>query len=367
MINLFKPEMGKDELEALRPIFESGWIGLGPKTKEFEVQFAKYLGVKYVVGVNSATAALDMSLKLLNIGHGDEVIVPTVTFVSTAHVVMYNHALPIFVDVDKDLLMDLEDVKRKITSRTKAIIPVHYGGRSLDINKLKKIAKGTPVIEDAAHASGSSFNGKKCGGFGTMGCFSFHAVKNLAMGDGGAIVTNNKEFYNRAQKLRWLGIDKSTWDRSDNNKSYWWEYDVSEVGLKCHMNDIAASIGLVQLEKLDKMNARRKQIAEMYFRGLNRLSYVTLPMNDTDISKSSWHLYCIKCKQRNELSVYLKENDIMTGVHYKPIHLYNCYGNITSLPNSEKYFKEILSLPMYPSLSDDEVNIVINKIWNFYK
>lgn len=365
MINLFKPYYGDEELEILRDIFKSGWIGLGPRTEQFEKEFAKYINCKYVVGLNSATAALDIALKLLNINHGDEVIVPTITFVSTAHVVMYNLATPIFVDVDQNLLIDLEDVKRKITSRTKAIIPVHYAGRSVDMDELNKIAKGIPIIEDAAHAAGSSFNGKKCGSFSAIGCFSFHAVKNLAMGDGGAITTDNKEFYERAKKLRWLGIDKNTWDRTDNNKSYWWEYDVSEIGLKCHMNDINASIGLVQLRKLDEMNARRKQIAKMY-EGLKDLSQVITPMMDTNNSKSSWHIYCIKCQQRDDLSIYLKEKDIMTGVHYKPIHLYKCYGNIPSLPNSEKYFKEIMSLPMHPALTNDEVNTVINKIYSFY-
>lgn len=366
MINLFKPHYGNEELESLRDIFKSGWIGLGPRTEQFEKEFAKYINCKYVIGLNSGTAALDIALKLLNINHGDEVIVPTVTFVSTAHVVMYNLATPIFVDVDQNLLIDLEDVKRKITPRTKAIIPVHYAGRSVDMNKLNEIVGSIPVIEDAAHAAGSSYYGKKCGSFGIMGCFSFHAVKNLAMGDGGAIATDNEEFYERAKKLRWLGIDKGTWDRTDNNKSYWWEYDVSEIGLKCHMNDINASIGLVQLRKLDKMNARRKQIAEMYSEGLKDLSQVITPIMDTDNSKSSWHIYCIKCQQRNSLSIYLKEKNITTGVHYKPIHLYKCYGNIPNLPRSEKYFKVIMSLPIYPALTNDEVDAVINEIYSFY-
>ncbi|HUW43734.1 MAG TPA: DegT/DnrJ/EryC1/StrS family aminotransferase, partial [Bacillota bacterium] len=229
MINLFKPNLGKEELDALKPVFESGWIGLGPKTEEFEIKFAEYIGTKYAIGLNSATAALDLSLKLLNINHGDQVIVPTITFVSTAHVVAYNLATPIFVDVDKNLLIDAEDVKRKITSKTKAIIPVHYSGRPVDMDKLKKVAGEIPIIEDAAHAVGSKYKEKNCGNLGTLGCFSFHAVKNLTMGDGGAITTNNKEFYERAKRLRWLGIDKGTWDRTEDNLSYWWEYDVTEI------------------------------------------------------------------------------------------------------------------------------------------
>lgn len=379
MISLFKPMLGQEELDALKPIFESGWIGLGPKTAEFEEKFAEYIGTKYAVGVNSATAALDLSLKLLNIGYGDQVIVPTITFVSTAHVVAYNLATPIFVDVDENLSIDIEDVRRKITPRTRAIIPVHYSGRPVDMDRLKEVAGHIPIVEDAAHACGSIYKGKRCGNLGFLGCFSFHAVKNLAMGDGGAITMNNEELYERAKKLRWLGIDKGTWDRTDGNKSYWWEYDVSEIGLKCHMNDISASIGLVQLYKLYGMNFRRGQIAQMYANKLRKIQQVVIPNLDTTetvVSNSSmdtsddsscWHIYCIKCRHRDALSVHLKERGIMTGVHYKPIHLYGCYGNVPSLPNSERYFKQILSLPIHPLLTDEEVNTVIEEIKDFYK
>ena len=367
MISLFKPFMGEEELDSLRVVFKSGWIGLGPKTEQFEKEFAEYIGCKYAVGLNSGTAALDLSLRLLNIKQGDEVILPTMTFVSTAHVVKHNRADPVFADVDENLLIDLEDVDRKITKRTKAIIPVHYAGRSVDIYGLRAIAGDIPIIEDAAHATGSIYRGRKCGSLGTMGCFSFHAVKNLAMGDGGAITTNDKAVYDRAKKLRWLGIDKGTWDRSDNNKSYWWEYSVDEIGLKCHMSDISAAIGLVQLSKLDWMNARRKQIAEMYTEGLADLSGVMTPEMDTEDSQSSWHIYCIKCARRDRLSEYLTERYITTGVHYKPIHLYKCYGNTPTLPKAEKYFKEILSLPMHPGLSPSDIDKVISTIHSFYE
>ncbi len=366
MIDLFKPQLGQEELDALKPIFESGWIGLGPKTEEFEEKFAEFIGTKYAVGVNSATAALDLSLKLLNIGYGDQVIIPTITFVSTAHVVAYNLATPIFVDVDENLSIDIEDVRRKITPRTKAIIPVHYSGRPVDMHKLEKVTGNIPIIEDAAHACGSVYKGKKCGNLGYLGCFSFHAVKNLAMGDGGAITMDNTKLYERAKKLRWLGIDKGTWDRTDRNKSYWWEYDVSEIGLKCHMNDIYDSIGLFQLKKLSVMNGYRRNVALLYSEGLKDVQQVVIPNMDTSDSRSSWHTYCIKCRHRDALSIHLKERNIMTGVHYKPIHLYGCYGNIPSLPNSERYFKQILSLPMHSLLTYNEVNIVIDEIRCFY-
>src|SRR5690606_11719888 len=180
--------MDEEEVEAVAEVLRSGWIGLGPRTSEFEKQFAEYVGAQWCVGLNSCTAALDLAVRLLRINHGDEVIVPTMTFVSTAHAVAYNLATPIFADVEERTLgIDLEDVARKITPRTRAIIPVHYGGRPVDMDGLREIAGGIPIIEDAAHAAGSVYKGKRCGSLSELACFSFHAVKNLAMGDGGAL------------------------------------------------------------------------------------------------------------------------------------------------------------------------------------
>ena len=366
MIQVFKPCMGQEEVDAVSKVLLSGWIGLGPKTAEFEERFSDYIGVDYTVGVNSATSALDLALKLLHINQGDEVIVPTVTFVSTAHVVAYNLGTPIFADVDPvTLSIDIEDVKRKISPRTKAIIPVHYGGRPCDMDSLKQAVGDIPIIEDAAHAAGAEYKGRKCGSIGDIGCFSFHAVKNLAMGDGGALTLNDKAMAERAKRLRWLGIDKGTWDRSEIDKSYWWEYCVDEVGLKCHMNDIMAAIGLVQLAKLDEMNARRKEVARRYTEAFSDVDWIETPLDDDEEYRSAWHIYCIKVDVRDELSVYLQENGIATGVHYKPIHLYNCYGNRPVLPVAEEVFKRILSLPMYPAMTDEEVNHVIDTIISF--
>jgi len=396
-IHLFKPYIGEEEIQAVSEVLRSGWIGLGPKVEEFENEFASYLTTPdsitkpKVIGLNSATAALDMALKLLGIRSGDEVIVPTMTFVSTAHVVVYNQAKPIFVDVDpKTLNLDFNDVARKITRNTRAIIPVHLTGRPVDITGLRHFlwdkigASNIPVIEDCAHACGSTYVSdnlvgstyeQKCGIFGDMAAFSFHAVKNLTMGDGGVLVVNNnnKRFNanllsERAKRLRWLGIDKSTWDRSKIEEQYWWEYLVDEIGLKCHMNDIMAAIGLVQLKKLEKMNRRRANIAELYDEGFMNIDWIERPSPDTWFTKSAWHIYMIKIKEginRNKLSKYLEDKGISTGVHYKPIHLYNCYGNKPSLPIAENIYKRILSLPMHPGLTDKEVDYVIDCVKNF--
>lgn len=366
MIQLFKPYMDETEIQAVAEVLRSGWIGLGPRTAEFEKQFAQYIGVPWVVGTNSATAALDLAAKLWSLNHGDEVIVPTMTFVSTAHAVAYNLATPIFADVNAtDLNINLDDVAQKITSRTRAIIAVHYGGRPVDMDGLRSVAGNIPIIEDAAHACGSEYKGRMCGSLGDLACFSFQAVKNLAMGDGGALALCNQSMAERAKRLRWLGIDKGTWDRTEADRSYWWEYYVDEIGLKCHMNDIMASIGLVQLAKLPSLNGRRRQIAEMYTEGLQDIPWLQTPPGDTAESKSSWHIYCIQCDYRDDLSVFLQTNGIETGVHYKPIHFYACYGNRPHLPVAEDLFGRILSLPMHPGLTDDDVNRIIETIHKF--
>ena len=369
MISLFKACMGEEEIQAVAQVLRSGWTGLGPKVEEFERKFGDYLlsGMPYsapnVVGLNSCTAALDLALKVFDIHRGDEVIVPTMTFVSTAHAVAYNLATPIFADVNYFTLnIDPEDVARKITQRTKAIICVHYGGRICDMKRLLEVAGNIPIIEDCAHACGSSRDGIKAGMFGDMACFSFHAVKNLSMGDGGALVCHDEETAARVKALRWLGIDKSTWDRTEANKRYWWEYQVNEIGLKCHMNDISAAIGIEQLKKLDAMNARRREIVKMY---REKLTQVNVPDYDPD---SSWHLFCVNAHPglRDELVEHLKAKGITTGVHYKPIHLYSCYGNRPSLPEAESAFLSIMSLPLHPGLTDEDVQTVIDAVEGFH-
>jgi len=368
MIQVFKPSYDNRELEAVAGVLKSGWVGLGPKTAEFEKAFASFCRVDHCVGLNSGTAALDMALKLLGLGEGHEVIIPTVTFVSGAHCVVNCGAVPVFADVNRETLnIDIDDVQRKISSRTRAIIPVHYGGWPVKMDELLEIAGEIPVIEDCAHATGSMYRGQPAGSMGIMGCFSFHAVKNIAMGEGGAIVMNDPSMARRAIKLRWLGIDRETWSRSQLGKPYWWEYSIDEIGVKSHMDDIHAAIGLVQLEKLEQANNRRRRITRLYRAGLSDMEQLDMPPLEDSESVSSWHIFEIKADRRDDLNVYLGSRGISTGVHYKPLHLYPCYGTQPSLPVAEEVFRRILTLPLYPDLTDEEVCTVIDAVREFYE
>jgi perosamine synthetase len=379
MIQVFKPSLGEEELEGLREIFKTGWIGLGPKTVEFENRFADYVGAKYAVGVNSATAALHLACLVLGIGPGDEVLVPTITFVSTAHAPAYCGATPVFVDIEPDTLnISLEDIQRKISSKTKAIIPVHYGGHACQMDQIWEIAQKNNllVIEDAAHACGSKYKGQPIGGLEPtdITTFSFHAVKNLATGDGGMITTNQIEIVRALKRSRWVGIDKSTWDRTEDitielesgihrYASYGWYYEINDLGYKYHMNDITAVIGLAQLNKLDKANDRRREITEFYNRAFEGVDWIERPV-EKEYTQSALHNYVIKTPYRDQLNSYLKEKGIATGVHYLPVHLQPFYRRQTkvTLPVAEQVWTQLLTLPLYPDLTDREVEFVIETI-----
>ena len=380
MIPLFKPSFGDEELEALREPFQTGWIGLGPKTAEFEQKFAQYVGAKHAVALNSATAALHLSLLAFDIKPGDEILVPPLTFISTVHAVLYCGATPVFVDICPDTLcIDVEDLKRKITPRSKAVMPVHYGGHPCEMDEIMAIAQEHHllIIEDAAHACGAEYKGHKIGSIGDTTCFSFHAVKNLATGDGGMITTNRLEIIRKLKRLRWVGIDKSTWERTEEvavesaagirkYASYGWYYEIHDLGFKFHMNDIAAAIGLVQLEKLDKTNAMRREICERYTRGLRDVPWLETPI-EHEYVRSAHHNYVIKTPYRDELNLYLRDKEIASGVHYMPAHLHPFYrSRVTAeVPVAEKEWKYILTIPLFPDLTDDQVDYIIETIRAF--
>ena len=367
MIPVFKPSYGPEELEALREPFESGWIGLGPKTRAFEERFAASLGIPYAVGVNSATAALHLSLIVAGV-EGAEVITTPMTFVSTNHAILYCNAIPVFADIEPDTLnIDPQDIERKVTPRTKAIVVVHYGGHSCDMEAILATARrhDLKVIEDAAHGCGGQYKGQALGTLGDFGCFSFHAVKNLATGDGGMIATRDEAAAARLRRLAWLGITRGTWDRAEG-KGYSWEYDVQELGFKCHMNDITAALGLVQLAKLDRTNARRRHLAERYTRLLAGLDWLETPV-EKGYARSAWHNYVIKVTDpvdRDPLMEYLKGQGISTGMHYIPNHLYRMYRPYVREPLAvaEAVWKRLITLPLFPDLADEQQDYVVAAI-----
>lgn len=370
MIPLFKPCMGTEEIEAVSQVLLSSWIGLGSKTREFEEKFASYIGVNHAVGVNSATAALHLALKVMNV-EGGEVISTPMTFISTNHAILYNHAIPVFCDIEADTLnIDATKIEALISEKTKAIIVVHYGGYSVDMDRVLQIAKryNLKVIEDAAHGCGGEYKNKKLGSIGNIGCFSFHAVKNLATGDGGMITTNDPEIYERLMKLRWLGITKDTWSREENDsKRYSWHYDVEELGFKYHMNDITAALGLVQLAKLDLMNQRRLEISKKYAESFSSLNYVEVPKIKDYMTMPACHNYVIKLDNRDGLNEYLKQKGISSGVHYIPSNHYNMYREYKEkTPISDDVWKKVLTLPLYPDLKPEQVEFIINSVREFF-
>lgn len=369
MIPVFKPSFGDEELEALRTPFSTGWIGLGPRTKEFETAFAEYIGVRYAVAVNSGTAALHLALMVAGIEDA-EVISTPITFVSTNHAILYNKGIPVFADVEADTVnIDAAEIRKAVTARTKAVVVVHYGGHPCDMDPILEIARehNLRIIEDTAHGCGGEYKGRKLGSIGDLACFSFHAVKNLSTGEGGMITTNDEEFYGRLLKLRWMGISKDTWSREEKDEKYSWYYNVEEVGFKCHMNDIPASIGLVQLRKLDRMNDRRREITERYNKGFSGLKWLETPVVKP-YARSAHHNYVIKVEKRDALNVFLQEKGISTGVHYIPNNHYDMYRNCKGeTPVAEKVWKKLLTLPLYPDLTDEEVDYIIGEVRAFEK
>lgn len=368
MIPVFRPSVSEKEINAVSEVLKSGWWGCGPKVSEFEDKFSKYLSVKYAVAENSCTAALHSAGKVLNLEKGSEVITSPITFISTAYLANYNNLKIVFADVEEDTLnLNPDDVKDKITDKTKIILPVHYGGHACDMGKIMNIAKENNlfVIEDCAHATGGKYKDKMLGSFGDISCFSFAAVKNLSTGDGGMFCTNNEEYAKKAKILRWIGINKETVERTSKDE-YEWSYSISEVGHKFQMTDISAAIGIVQLERLKELNGRRKEITKKYNEAFSKVDWITIPV-EKDYAYSSNHNYVIKVdKDRDKLMQYLKQRGISTGVHYLPIYKHPIYKDIKSnCPIAEEVWKKILTLPLFPDMTNEEVEKVVKCINKF--
>ena len=362
MIQVNKPHMHTEKiLEGLRKILKIGWIGLGPKTKELEQKIGNYLGVEHVICLNSGTSALHLAVKALRLKEGDMVATTPISFISTNHVLLYEKLTPVFYDVERRTgNVSVDSLARVLRNYPiKAIMVVHIGGYPWDMDEINLLAMDydIPGIEDCAHAFGSEYlNGKKVGSWRNQCAFSFHAVKNLSMGDGGAIIAKDDFKDKYYKKMRWMGIDLDTATRTHGMKLYKWEYNVEEVGLKAHMNDIAAVIGLVQLETIDKDNARRREIANYYRENLNAIQ----PDYD-DKRKSNYHFYPVFFEERALVCEALAKNEIYPGMHYKRNDLYIMYKDFPKddLTGADWYEKHELTLPMHLGLTDEDLEKIV--------
>ena len=356
-IQLSKPLVTSAEESIINKVIKSHFWASGSGVgyvKKFENSLNKFTGSNTCIGVNSGTAALNLALSLFDLKN-KEVLIPSLTFVSTAHAVILNGAKPIFVDVNpKTLCLDEKQIQNSITKNTKAIIPVHFAGFPCNLTAIRSICKKNNLylIEDAAHAIGSTFNNKKIGAYGDAVCFSFHPVKNLAMPTGGAITINHKnhkKFRKQLESRRWCGI-------SDRNNV---DYDVHELGWNYYMNEFSAAIGLVQLKKLNEMIKTRKRIAKFYDREINLENKIPY---STDCS---YHLYWVLVENRKQFRKKLANEGIETGTHYKPVHHMSYYKNKKPLPITEKISNEIVTIPIHPNLTDKQLSKIVHFINKF--
>lgn len=342
---------------AIKGVLNSGWYILGGRVAEFEKKFADYIGTKYAVGVANGLEALQIALLALNIGPGDEVITTSHTAAATALAVISVGAKPVFVDIDQYFHINANKIEEKVNSRTKAIIPVHLYGQSVDLDKILTICRKHKIhlIEDCAQAHGAIYKNKKVGSFGIINCFSFYPTKNLgAFGDGGALTTNDQALYEKILQLRNYG---------QKNR-----YEHEIYGLNSRLDEIQAAILLVQLEYLDKNNKVRQKLAETYFKYLGKIKQIKLPALIRNC-QAVWHLFVIEAKNRDGLAEYLKSKGITTLIHYPiPIHRQPCFKKYSSiLPVLEDKIKVILSLPIHPFLSQKEIKYICDAIRSFYK
>ncbi|HEX55172.1 MAG: DegT/DnrJ/EryC1/StrS aminotransferase [Candidatus Altiarchaeales archaeon] len=362
-------DLGEEEIDAVVKVLKSKWLSMGPITEKFENTFAEYLNVKHAFAVSSGTAALHIANIALGIGRGDEVILPSLTFVATSNSVLYAGAKPVFADITSydDFTISPDDIQNKITSRTKAIIVVHYGGYMCDMNAILEIAQdyGVFVIEDSAHAVGAEISGRKAGTIGDIGCFSFFSNKNLVTGEGGMIVTNNDEIAEKIKSIRSHGMTILTWDR---HRGYAHSYDVINLGFNYRLNEMASAIGLAQLKKLDENNRKRMLITEKYKKLLRRVYEIYIPFNNYR-GKPSYHIFPILLSDeipRQEFMEKLKEKGIQTSIHYPPIHLFTYYRKLgfrERLQKTEYVGKHEVTLPLYPMLEDSDIEYIVDMVY----
>lgn len=370
-IPFFIPWITKADKKAVIKTLERRWLTNGPVLESFEKQFSRYIGSPFSIGVSSATHALHLSLHAIDIGPSDEVIVPVMTFAAVADVVMYRGAKPVFADIEPDTFnISVLDIKKRITKRTKAVIVVHYGGQSCDMDEIQKLCaeKQLHLIEDCAHALGSNYKNKKCGTIGITGCFSFYPTKIIVTGEGGMIVTKNKKIASRIRLLRSHGMNITPIKREKEKK---WQYDILEMGYNYRLDEIRSSLGLSQLKRIDQINNKRIKIAKKLSNELNKIKGIIIPVQKKD-RNHMFHLYTIKVENdypltRDELFLMLASKGIGASVQYTPLHLMTYIKNKFNLrkddfPMANKVKDQIISLPIFPSMTSKEVEYIVNAI-----
>ena len=372
-IPFHRAAVGEEEVEAVAEVIRSGWLTMGAKTLEFERQFASYVGAKYAIAVSSCTAGLHLALEAIGIRAGDEVLVPTTTFTATAEVVAYFGARPVFIDVDaRALNLDVTDAKRKVTPRTKAILPVHIAGQPCELAQIQQLADtySLHIIEDAAHALPSAYQGKQIGSISELTAFSFYATKTLCTGEGGMVTTDNEVYAQRMRMMRLHGISRDAWKRYTAEGS--WYYEVLEAGYKYNLTDLQSALGVAQLQKCNALHEARARIAARYTNAFGSHPSLQVPELLPDRT-SAWHLYILRLhlKRLNiDRDTFIRElgrSGVSASVHFIPLHLHPYYQRTHGykpgdLPVAEAEYQRSLSLPIYPTMTDEEVEYVIASV-----
>ena len=363
MIKVARACVGQEELNQIKEALDYGYFGLAYKVNELEEKISEFLDTKRnVVCCGSGTAALHLAIESANIGPGDEVIVPSFTFIATVQAVLMAGAKVVLCEVNRDdFLIDLDDAEKKIT---KAIIPVHYAGNVCDMDRLMMLREkyNVRIIEDAAHAFGSIYKGKPVGSFGDITCFSFDSIKVMTCGEGGAVVTNDDDVAELAKQKRLLGIDRKTMHVKDwKNRS--WMYNVSTTGYRYHMSNINAAIGLAQIQKVPSFVEKRRHLCNLYMKELSNVKGVSFENADWNLAAPFMFPILVNEEKRERVRDYLKERDIETGISYIPVHRFDLFKcDVSLFPNTEDIFKRIICLPLHPNLLDEDIIFVCNAI-----
>ncbi|MCP4351312.1 MAG: DegT/DnrJ/EryC1/StrS family aminotransferase [Desulfobacterales bacterium] len=369
-VPLFDISFDEKEREAVLKVIDSGWLTMGEMTQNFEKAFAEFTGVKYAIAVSNGTTALHLANLVMGIGSNDEVICPSLTFVASSNAILYTGAKPVFADITShdNFNISPEHIEAKITNKTRAIEVVHYAGYPCDMERITTIAGkyGLRIIEDCAHAPGAEYKGKKCGTLGDIGCFSFFSNKNMATAEGGMITTNNEELAEKVRIMRSHGMTTLTLDR---HRGHAFSYNVVELGFNYRIDEIRAAIGIVQLEKLEAANSRRRELARVYRKMLTGTPGLKIPFENS-CGISSHHIFPIlldKGINRQEFMEYLKEKGIQTSIHYPPIHQFDIYRQNLGydkvlLSVTEEVAQREVTLPLYPSMGNEAVNYVCDTV-----